>query len=102
MADSPAFEAACASLEAAGPLNRLEARGTIRLALKQAGLDAKSITGRDLAVVLASVLPGELKARGVAQPEALCARIAQALASVKETAVASDSPEAVFSRLGGA
>jgi hypothetical protein len=101
MADSPAFEAACVSLETAGSLNRLEARGTVRLALKQAGLDAKCVTARELVTVVQRVLPAQLAARGVEQLEALCSRIAQALAGVVDGVASGDTPEAVFSRLGG-
>ena len=44
MADSPAFDCVCEKLEEAPPRDRLQARGTVRLALKQAGLDARSVT----------------------------------------------------------
>ena len=98
MAESAAFEAACASLEQGSSLDRLEARGTLRLTLKHAGLDPKTVTGRQLAVVLAKLLPAELTARGIASPEALCARIGTALASVDSSARA-DTPEAIFARL---
>jgi hypothetical protein len=86
MAESAAFEAACTCLEQGGALDRLAARGTIRIALKQAGLEPKAVTARQLAVVLEKLLPAELASRGVASPDELCAR--------------ADTPEAVFARLG--
>ena len=100
MSESSAFEAACSCLEQSGALDRLAARGTIRLALKQAGLDPKSVTARELAVVAKRLLPAELGARGVVEPEALCARIAKAFESVQSGAGA-DTPEAIFARLAG-
>jgi hypothetical protein len=44
MADSPCFDRVCAALESETSLDRIEARGTVRLALKGAGLDAASDT----------------------------------------------------------
>ena len=44
MPDSAAFEWTCNELEERCSLDRLEARGTVRLALKQAGLEARSVT----------------------------------------------------------
>ncbi len=98
MADSTAFTALCEALENETTLARLEARGTIRLALRQAGLDAGSVTAAQLAVVVEKILPDELAARGVEAE--VCPRLASALANLTETADPNDSPEAVFSRLG--
>ena len=41
MPDSAAFEFACGQLETGTSLDRLAARGTVRIALKQAGLEAR-------------------------------------------------------------
>ena len=100
MADSPAFEAACASLEASGALDRLVARGTIRLVLKQAGLEPRSVTSHDLSVVVGRLLPAELSARGVPEPDAVCASVTAALGRV-ESSPEAETPETVFARLGG-
>jgi hypothetical protein len=100
VAESAAFEAACNSLEQSSSLDRLAARGTIRLALKQAGLDAKSVTAQQLVVVVKRLLPAELTSRGVADPDSLCTAIARALEGVAGGAAA-ETPEAVFQRLGG-
>ena len=51
------FDVAAESLEAHSVLDRLEARGTLRLALKAGGLDAESLTVKQLDVVLERVLP---------------------------------------------
>jgi hypothetical protein len=98
--ESSAFEAACSCLEKSGSLDRLAARGTVRLALKQAGLDPKAVTARELVVVARRLLPAELQARGVADSEALCTRIAKALESV-DSGSSGDTPEAIFARLAG-
>ena len=52
MADSTAFEAACLCLENSSSLTKLEARGTIRIALKEAGFEAKTATPKVLAAVV--------------------------------------------------
>lgn len=102
MADSAAFEAACTGLEKQGALERLVARGTIRLVLKQAGLDPRTATARELAVAVRRLLPAELAARGVAEPDALGASVAEALEGLGSRAGGGrDTPEAIFARLGG-
>ena len=100
MKDSAAFETACARLEDGGALDRLVARGTIRIVLKAAGLQPKTVTGRELAVAVERLLPAELSARGVREPEPLCASIAEALVAVENRAE-DDTPEAIFARLAG-
>jgi len=101
MPDSAAFEYACGQLEARTSLDRLAARGTIRIALKQAGLEARCITREQMAVVLQRILPGELTSRGVESVEEVCQGI---LAGLREVASGplSETPDAVFKRLGGA
>ena len=100
MADSVAFEAACACLERASSLTHLEARGTIRLALKEAGFEAKTATPQVLGAVVRLVLPGELRSRRVADPEAICSEIALTLEGMTSEPAA-ETAEAVFKRLGG-
>ena len=100
MADSRAFHYVCEQLEAGTPLDRLEARGTVRLALKQAGLEARSVTPDQMAVVVARILPGELSSRGVEDGVNLCASIDAALQNL-EAGDVGETPDAVFQRLGG-
>lgn len=97
MADSQAFTVLCQALEDESNFDRLEARGTVRLALKNAGLEANTVTAPQLDVVIDKILPSELEARGVDQ--AVCARLRAALTGV-ETTPAQEGPEAVFDRLG--
>lgn len=100
MADSKAFTTLCEELERASSLDRLEARGTVRLALKQAGLEANSVRASQLAVVVEKILPGELKTRGIDNAEAVCGGLARSLKAMPDEQVG-ESPEAVFKRLGG-
>ena len=100
MADSNAFTTLCEQLEQSSTLDRLEARGTVRLALKQAGLEAASVTASQLTVVVEKILPGELESRGVEGPESVCNMLASTLKAMPDD-TAGDSPEAIFERLGG-
>jgi hypothetical protein len=96
MANSETFDRACALLEELTELSRLEARGTVRRALKQSGLDAAS----ELAVVVQAILPNELDARGVPDAGSLCEKLHEDLSGISDSPKA-DSPESVFSRFGG-
>jgi hypothetical protein len=98
MADSQAFTVLCDALEQASTFDRLEARGTVRLALKNAGLESGTVTAAQLDVVIDKILPAELATRGV--DKAICSQLHAALDGVAERSDAHHSPEAVFSRLG--
>ena len=100
MADSVGFEHSCRQLEAETDLTRLEARGTIRLALKQAGFSASSVSSAQLPVVVTEVLGQELQERNVAEPERVVERLAAALRALPDS-TSGETPEAVFARLGG-
>ena len=100
MADSAAFEKASETLEGTTNLDRLEARGTIRILLRQVGLDAKSVGAKELRVVVEKLLPRELTNRGISNPQDVIAVLQAALLSVPERDVG-DSPADVFARLGG-
>jgi hypothetical protein len=102
LADERAFDWACDALERESSLNRLEARGTVRLALRQAGLESKSVTPEQIAIVFDKLLPQELVARSIGDAERICTRIASAARELDPgDGSDTDSPEAVFSRLGG-
>jgi hypothetical protein len=89
VANPTTFDWMAEQLEQLSSLNRREARGTIRLALKQAGLEPGSVTPDQMKVVLHKVLAGELTSRGIDDAEALCA------------GAGGDRPEDIFQRLGG-
>ena len=99
MAESPVFERICDVFERSSSLDRLESRGTVRLALKEAGLGANDVTASQMLVVLEKILPQALKARGVDDVESLLGQAAGALSHV-DVGAQPDSPESVFERLG--
>lgn len=101
MGNSPAFDWVCNQLEERTSLNRLEARGTVRLALKESGLDPGGVTADQMQVVTTRVLPNELDARGVENASALCSELAIHLGSANLTeSPTKEGPDAIFDRLG--
>jgi len=82
MADSPVFDAACAELERRTDMDRLAARGTVRIGLKSAGLAVASVDPEQMTVVLRRLLPAELESRGIADAAGVCAAIAEALSGM--------------------
>ena len=96
------FDFVAEKLEEATDLGKLESRGTVRIALKQAGLDARSVTRHQMQVMLERSMPAELAARGVARAEELCRTIADGLIGFTPAVGESgpDSPEDIFRRLG--
>ena len=98
---SPVFEFVAGEVERRSTLATLEARGTVRLALKRAGLDASDVTRDQMQVVLDRVLPEEMRSRGVARAEDLCRAIGTALRASSPDGATADSPEAIFRRLAG-
>jgi hypothetical protein len=103
MAGSTAFEWLCTALEESTTLERLEARGTVRIALKEAGLEPRTVTPSEMRVVAQKVLPRELRQRGVQNEAALCERLISGLQVLesKSGGGAADTPDAIFRRLGG-
>lgn len=100
MANATAFDLVAAELEERSSLSQLEARGTVRLALKGAGLDAAQVTPQQMAVVLEKVLPGELASRGIEDAQGICAALAARLAGIEAGGKTAETPEDVFARLG--
>jgi hypothetical protein len=99
LANSPAFDWLCEHLEIATDLDRLEARGTVRIALKSAGLDAATVLPDQMRVVIERVLPIELVARGIDDAEQKCADLALGVSRI-DAGRSDDSPDEVFRRLG--
>jgi hypothetical protein len=102
MADS-LFEFVASQVEERSDLDKLEARGTVRIALKEAGLDPRNVTVQQMAVMLEKTLPRELEARGVAGAAELCRGLATSVKGYASTQPqrTHESPEDVFRRLGG-
>jgi hypothetical protein len=99
MAESQSFNLVCSSLERLTSLSGLEARGTVRIALKEAGFDPREVSPRQMYLVLKRVLPGELRSRGVQNTDSVCEELARSVAGMSEAA--SDAPDAIFQRMGG-
>ena len=81
---SDLFDFVSEQLEHGSTLDRLEARGTLRIACKAAGLEPKTITPEQIQVVFERVLAGELEKRGVADAGTVCRSLAEKVAGVPE------------------
>jgi hypothetical protein len=101
MAAGAIFETVANALQGAAGMDVLATRGTLRLALKSAGLDAKDVTALQMRVVLERLLPEELERRGVQGARELCARLVEAVGRAEPAATEPDasSPEAIFRRM---
>jgi hypothetical protein len=100
-AGSEAFEAACSALNECTEFGAPEARGTIRLILKEAGLHPSDAFSSQLNVVLENLLPKELDLRGVADSTGVTQTVCCAIAGLADAGTPDDSPKAIFQRLGG-
>jgi hypothetical protein len=95
------FEFVAAELQLRSGLENLEARGTLRLALKSSGLTPREITREQMIVVIDQVMPRELRVRGVDNPAAVCGELSRAVKGFEDSdaEAAGNSPEDVFRRL---
>ena len=100
MPSAPAFEFTSRELAQRTNLEPIEARGTLRIALKAAGLEATTVTPEQMAVVLRKVMPAELEKRGIDGADATCERIRTGVLALDQSAPQA-TPESVFDRLGG-
>lgn len=100
MSTSHVFDWLASELEARTGLDALRSRGTLRLALHGAGLEPRTFTKEEAAVVITRILPGELKLRGVAESTAMCMHIIAALRVMTFEAPQLESAETAFARLG--
>ena len=102
MADSTVFEWVCQELERATSLDRIESRGTVRIAIKQAGLAIDTLSTDDMTVVLRRVMVSELSVRNISDCEQICEDLATRIvaANLGTEGASGDLPEAIFGRLG--
>ncbi len=102
MADSDVFEWSCEAVEGATSLDRLESRGTLRLALKATGLDACDVNSEQMQTVMLRVLPAEFESRGVAEGASICDRLASDLGAqdFRAEIASADTVENIFGRFG--
>jgi hypothetical protein len=97
------FDLAAEKLERTTEMDRLAARGTLRIALKEAGLDPHNLAIPQLRVVFEKLMPKELDARGVSDTAVACKTIMDEIAGSADAIdiASSASPDDVFKRLGG-
>jgi hypothetical protein len=103
-ADSAVFEWVSAALERATTFNALQARGTVRLALKKAGLDASTVNVVGMTAVISRLMPKELASRKIENGDAICAQLVLELKQANLGAAATapadqQTPEDVFRRM---
>ncbi len=101
--DATLFDLTAERLEHHTGLDRLAARGTLRLALKTAELNAKSVTAGALCMVFEMVMPDELEKRGVKDAAVVCRAVIDDLVNspaLPDTA-SSTALDDFFARLGG-
>ena len=97
------FEWLCDELEARTSLKRIEARGTVRLTLKEAGFSPKGISAPELKVVVRKLLVRELEARRVEGAEEVCISLAAEMpmsVAVESTKKQAETAMSIFGRLG--
>ncbi len=75
MRNAAAFEFVSEMLERETFFDRLQARGTVRLALRQLGIPARSVTTAQMVTLIDEQLAGELESRGVEDTAAVCQRL---------------------------
>ena len=80
-------------------LDRIESRGTIRIAFKKAGVDVKRFGLVDLEAVFATIMPEELELRGCADPGPTCDAIIRSLEGEAPRTLTGSSDE-IIRRLG--
>jgi hypothetical protein len=101
VSESSAFAWLCSQVEEATGFSRIEARGTVRLALKELGLLAADLTPNQASSVAAHALPRELGARGVGDAEALCCRLADEAKTLPDERSGA-APDEIFGELSKA
>ena len=99
MEDSPAFAFVCESLERLTSMSRLQARGTLRLVLRHAGLEPHRVTPSQLVVVIERLLGAALRSRGIANDAVIRARLKERLLAREfSDQPQHDSPEEILRR----
>jgi hypothetical protein len=96
------FDWVCSELERSTSLDPAVARGTVRLALREAGLNPDSVDAAGMEVVVEKILPRELLAHHLDGVDQLCRRMVQTLAT-RQFAAAHDragGAASVLDRLG--
>ncbi len=96
------FDFVAQQLEQSSGLDRLASRGTLRLALKNAGLNPSTAKQSQYCVVVERVLPGELDSRGVKEVRAICAALIEQIHNAPaDPSGATTDVDGIFDRLAG-
>ena len=95
------FDAAAEGLERNTDFDRLEARGTLRFALKESGLEPEKLTFAQLEVVFEKVMPLHLEKRAVSDAAAVCEVVIIGLSASDHATQGGVSSDEIFGRLGG-
>jgi len=93
------FDRMAQVLEERTSLSRLEARGTLRLVLRDAGLEPDKLTPRYAEAVVEKMLPKALQSRGVTEASEACVAVAQVAQASGAGAADAHRPETLFERL---
>jgi len=72
--DHDLFEFVAERIEEQTGMGRLEARGTLRIALKASGFAARGVTATQMCVVLERVIPASSTAEGWSDPKRTATR----------------------------
>jgi hypothetical protein len=80
--DSDAFTIVADRLCELSDLDRIEARGTIRLAFKKAGVEPSCFGMDDVEAVFEKIMPAELEVRGCSGAQAICEGVVSSLKGV--------------------
>jgi hypothetical protein len=78
----------------------LQSRGTVRIALQSAGLEARTLKKEPAIVVVERVLARELTVRGIANAASMCTELALALRLMHFTETGPEPADTAFARLG--
>jgi hypothetical protein len=102
MSESPVFAWLGDALEKRTSLSRIEARGTVRLVLKDAGLEPGAVNAAQMGVVITRLLPSALERRGVSDVSVLCETLCSELRTFAKTLSlpVKDTAYDVFERMG--
>lgn len=97
------FDVTCRAIARHTSLDDALARGTLRLALSEGGLNPDTVDVRQMKVVVDRLLSAELSAHGIDDAEGTCRTITQTLDKVDfaPTADRAGGAAAVMERLGG-
>lgn len=99
MADSAVFDFVSEELERTTNLDRMEARGTLRLVLKQALFDSKTLNVSQMQMVIDRLLAAHLCRCGVENPESVCEKLARNLKAKGFGPSVAESPDEIFGRM---